>query len=79
MAVQRFVHIDGHDHLVRDTYSMGVINTNSHALEQAKRLRTAALRRVAEEQRDKQDLNTLRSEVADLKHMIQQLLDKQDT
>lgn len=79
MSLPKYVQIDGHDNLVRDTFSMGVINTNSHGLEIAKKRQRDALKRVAEDQRHKAELNTLRNEVTELKSLLQQLLPQRIT
>jgi hypothetical protein len=76
MAIPKYVNISGDDTLVRDTFSMGVINTNTHALEAAKRAHAAAMVRLAEQRRKDQELNTLRTEVSELKQLVHQLLER---
>ena len=76
MAIPKYLNINGDDTLVRDTFSMGVINTNTHALEAAKRMHAAAMEKLAEQRRKDLELNTLRTEVAELKRLVTQLLEK---
>ena len=74
--IPRYVRIDGPDNLVRDTFSMGVINTNTTALDAAKRKQQDAFRKLSEETKLKQELNTLRNEVDKLNVLIGQLIEK---
>ena len=68
-----YVNIENDSSLVRDTHSMGVLNMNSHALAQAKRLHAQALEKLAEERQKEIELNTLRREVSDLKGAVTDL------
>ena len=72
----RYVQIENEKNLVRDTFSMGVINTNQMALLDAKRRKQEALNKIAEDRRKDLELNTLRKDVAELKSMVIQLLEK---
>jgi hypothetical protein len=76
MRPPRYVAIENQQHLVRDTFSMGVINTNTHALNLAKQKQQEALKKVQLEQQRNQELNTLRNEVAELKALVQALVNK---
>lgn len=75
-TVPRYINIADDATLVRDTYSMGVVNTNSHALEAYKRAHQQAMEKVAEQRRKDMELNTLRTEVTELKALVLQLLEK---
>ena len=55
---------------------MGVINTNQMALLDAKRRKQEALNKISEDRRKDLELNTLRKDVAELKSMVIQLLEK---
>ena len=63
------VGIEGHNGLVRDTNNMAVINTDSSALE-------AARRRQIEAQDKANELQQLKDDVAELKQMMKEVLKK---
>jgi len=76
MSIPKYIQIDGHDNLVRDTKSMGIINTNTHALSLAKMRRKEAMLKVAEDLKQKQDINSLRAEVGELTRLVATLLER---
>lgn len=57
------------ENLVKDTASGAVINTDSIALERAKRRKEVAARKSSE-------LDNLKEEVAEIKSLLKQLLDR---
>tara|TARA_Y100000114_G_scaffold144347_1_gene152826 strand:- start:7 stop:210 length:204 start_codon:yes stop_codon:yes gene_type:complete len=63
------VGIEGHNSLVRDTNNMAIINTDSSALE-------AARRRQKEAQDKANELQQLKDDVAELKQMMKEVLKK---
>ena len=63
------VGIEGHNNLVRDTRTMAVINTDSSALEVARR-------RQIEAQNKANELQQLKDDVAELKQMMKEVLKK---
>ena len=63
------VGIEGHNSLVRDTNNMAIINTDSSALE-------AARRRQIEAQNKANELQQLKDDVAELKQMMKEVLKK---
>tara|TARA_Y100001938_G_C7973734_1_gene370692 strand:+ start:205 stop:408 length:204 start_codon:yes stop_codon:yes gene_type:complete len=63
------VGIEGHNSLVRDTNNMAIINTDSSALE-------AARRRQREAQNKENELQQLKDDVAELKQMMKEVLKK---
>ena len=63
------VGIEGHNSLVRDTNNMAIINTDSSALE-------AARRRQQEAQNKANELQQLKDDVAELKQMMKEVLKK---
>jgi len=63
------VGIEGHNSLVRDTSNMAVINTDSSALE-------AARRRQQEAQNKADEMKQLKDDVAELKQMMKEVLKK---
>lgn len=73
----RYVTIEDNVTLVRDTFSMGVINTNNSALEEYKRRHKLALNKIAEERRKDAELNNLRKELDELKFVVNKILAKE--
>ena len=63
------VGIEGHNSLVRDTNNMAIINTDSSALE-------AARRRQKEAQDKANELQQLKDDDAELKQMMKEVLKK---
>ena len=63
------VGIEGHNSLVRDTNNMAIINTDSSALE-------AARRRQQEAQNKADEMKQLKDDVAELKQMMKEVLKK---
>ena len=63
------VGIEGHNNLVRDTNNMAIINTDSSALE-------AARRRQQEAQNKADEMKQLKDDVAELKLMMKEVLKK---
>ena len=74
--IPRYINIKDNTTLVRDTYSMGVVNTNTNALNDYLKRHQAALVKLAEERRKEQELNSLRKEVDELKQLVKQVLEK---
>ena len=70
----RYVNITDGKGLVRDTFSMGIINTNMRAMAASNKRHQDALDRIAEQRRKDHELNTLRKDVAELKEMVLQLV-----
>jgi|TARA_R110001592_G_scaffold215749_1_gene469153 hypothetical protein len=75
--------IEGEPDLVRDTNSHAIINRNKGAYEMAKKRSEDAKRKLLEEegQRDNirnsmREINTLKSEMHEIKNLLQQLVDK---
>tara|TARA_B100000927_G_scaffold243198_2_gene205137 strand:- start:1889 stop:2092 length:204 start_codon:yes stop_codon:yes gene_type:complete len=63
------VGIEGHNSLVRDIHNMAIINTDSSALE-------AARRRQQEAQSKADEMKQLKEDVAELKLMMKEVLKK---
>ncbi len=63
------VGIEGHNNLVRDIHNMAIINTDSSALE-------AARRRQQEAQNKADEMKQLKDDVAELKQMMKEVLKK---
>ena len=78
MALPKYINIKDSTTLVRDTFSMGVLNTNRGAYEESKLRHEIAMKKLGEERRRELELNNLRREVEDLKQIVQQILGKKD-
>ena len=75
--------VEGELDLVRDMNSTAIVNRNRSAYEMAKKRSEDAKRKLIEEeeQRDSirnatREINTLKSEMHEIKHLLQQLVDK---
>lgn len=72
----KYVNIVDNDSLVRDTFSRGILNTNTHALAASQRAYAVAMQKLAEQRTKDQQLNSLRIEVDELKQLVAKLLEK---
>jgi len=66
--------VEGHDNLVRDTQSHAIINTNMNAYEIAKKRAEEAQRQRDELCETTREINTLKSEMHEIKFLLQQLV-----
>ena len=70
------VQVEGHQDLVRDMKSTGIINRNRNAFENA-RARAAEARKQRDEIRNAtREINTLKCEMHEIKDMLKTLLDR---
>ena len=69
-----YVKVDGHENLVRDTSSKAIINTNKNAYEAAKRRAEEAQRQRDVMRETAREINTLKSEMHEIKHLLQELV-----
>jgi len=63
----RYTRIEGEQHLYRDNVSNAIVNTNSKEYEEFK-----------SKARDKNEINTLREEIAEIKSFLKELVNKKD-
>ena len=68
--------VEGHENLVRDTSSKAIINTNKNAYEVAKRRAEEAQRQRDVMRETTREINTLKSEMHEIKHLLQELVKK---
>ena len=78
MSEHTYVKVEGHTHLVRDTSSGAIINTNRSAYEQA-----IARSNEAQQQRDEfrsaqREINNLKCEMHEIKNLLKQLVGNAD-
>ena len=69
-----YVKVDGHENLVRDTDSKAIINTDRNAYEVAKRRADEAQRQRDVMRETAREINTLKSEMHEIKHLLQDLV-----
>jgi len=74
----KYVNITNDTNLVRDTHSMGVLNVNQNALNAFRKKKQIALEKLAEQRRKDAELNTLRTEVAELKELVMKIVEKKN-
>ena len=71
---EAYTQVKGHPDLVRENASHAIINKNVGAYEQAKR-RAAAAQRQRDEIRDtNREINHLKSEMHEIKHLLKELV-----
>ena len=68
--------VEGHGDLVRDATSKAIINTNKNAYEVAKRRAEEAQRQRDVMRETAREINTLKSEMHEIKHLLQELVKK---
>ena len=72
-----YIQVEGHPDLVRDKNSHAIINRNRSAYDQAKK-RAKEAQEARDEIRDAtRQINNIKSEIHEIKHLIQQLVSKE--
>jgi|TARA_R110000772_G_scaffold100944_1_gene201361 hypothetical protein len=74
---EKYVQVEGHPDLSRDLNSNAIINRSRSAYERAKK--RAADAQVARDQirNTTREINTLKSEIHEIKHLLKQLVSKE--
>tara|TARA_B100000965_G_scaffold258148_1_gene217539 strand:+ start:1797 stop:2027 length:231 start_codon:yes stop_codon:yes gene_type:complete len=72
----RFLKVEGHSYLVRDTKTNAIINNDKKGHEQYLALKRAKSKEIDKVQTLEQDIQGLKSDLSDIKSMLGQLLDK---
>ena len=72
----KYLQVDGHDDLVRDTESTAIINKNKSAYLLAKQRAEAAQRQRDAIRNANREINNNKSEMHEIKSMLKTLLDK---
>ena len=74
--MSEYLKVEGHDHLVRDMGSKAIVNTNRYAyIAAVERSRNA--QKAKDELRDAtREINTLKSEMHEIKSLLLQLVEK---
>ena len=73
---KRFLQVEGHDDLVRDTQSNAIINKNKSAYLLAKQRAQNAQRQRDAIRNANREINNIKSEMHEIKSMLKTLLDK---
>ncbi len=73
---ERYLNVEGHDDLVRDTQSHAIVNRNKNAYELAKKRAEDAQRQRDEIRNATREINNIKCEMHEIKGMIKTLLDK---
>ena len=73
---RKYLQVDGHDDLVRDTESTAIINKNRGAYLIAKQRAEAAQRQRDAIRNANREINNFKSEMHEIKSMLKTLLDK---
>ena len=71
---EAYTQVEGHPDLVRDNTSHAIINRNVGAYEQARKRATAAQRQRDEIRDTTREINHLKSEMHEIKHLLKELL-----
>ena len=69
MIKEKYIPVEGHPGLYRDSATNAIINMNKNASSQNRKARERAI------QRD-QDIENLKSEVSDIKQLLNQILER---
>ena len=73
---RKYLQVQGHDDLVRDTESNAIINKNKSAYLLAKQRAEAAQRQRDAIRNANREINNIKSEMHEIKSMLKTLLDK---
>ena len=73
---RKYLQVDGHDDLVRDTESTAIINKNRGAYLIAKQRAETAQRQRDAIRNANREINNIKSEMHEIKSMLKTLLDK---
>jgi len=70
----QFLKVEGNDSLVRDTSTMAIVNTNKSEYENYIRQKKIVGERKAEIQRQTEEINSIKSELSEVKTLLMTLL-----
>ena len=73
---ERYLNVEGHNDLIRDTQSPAIVNKNKGAYELAKKRAEAAQKQRDEIRNATREINNIKCEMHEIKGMIKTLLDK---
>ena len=73
---ERYLNVEGHNDLIRDTQSHAIVNKNKGAYELAKKRAEAAQKQRDELRSATREINNVKCEIHEIKSMLKTLLDK---
>ena len=73
---ERYLTVEGHADLVRDTSSNAIINNNRGAYEKAKKRAEEAQRHRDEIRNATREINSIKSEMHEIKYLLQKIVGK---
>ena len=73
----KFLKVEGHGDLVRDTGSTAILNTNRPAYEMAKKRAAEAQMQRDTLRNVTREINTIKTEKHEIKHLLKQLVSKE--
>ena len=73
----KFVQVEGHPDLSRDLNSGAIINRNRSAYDRAKRRAAEAQAQRDQIRNTTREINTIKSEMHEIKHLLKQLVSKE--
>ena len=74
---EKYVQVEGHPDLSRDLNSNAIINRNRGAYERAKKRAAEAQAQRDQIRNTTREINTLKSEMHEIKHLLKQLVSKE--
>ena len=74
---EKYVQVEGHSDLSRDLNSNAIINRNRGAYERAKRRAAEAQAQRDQIRNTTREINTIKSEMHEIKHLLKQLVSKE--
>ena len=74
---EKFIQVEGHPDLSRDINSNAIINRNRGAYERAKRRAAEAQAERDQIRNTTREINTIKSEMHEIKHLLKQLVSKE--
>ena len=76
MSGRKYIGVKGQSGLVKDPKSNAVLNINSSEIQAAKERKKRMLEKLKEEEALKNDVAELKSDMTEIKFLLQQLLEK---
>ena len=75
--MKNFFKVEGHSQLVKNPKTGTMLNTNSREIEHARKRKKARKQNLESELKMKEEIESLRTDMDDIKSMLQQLIEKE--
>ena len=75
--MKNFYKVEGHNQLVKNPKTGTMLNTNFREIEHARKRKQARKESAGKESEMKKEIESLRTDMNDLKSMLQQLIEKE--